>query len=174
MRFFTILRGDQQRIHLALTKAAIITDPTALFALTHEGVFGPVLASFVRCSNVLLKCDVYGLWSGGLGLTKRPTLYQKLIVAKYNHDHRRWKLCVQGAEVNEVLTPRKSVLQRLFGNVNRIVVYEPTDTGERWADQDYVADGFVNSNWYKVGAEYKEERGKFFNTVAKYQSGDEK
>ena len=34
MRYFTVLRGDHQRIHLALTKAAIITDPIALFALT--------------------------------------------------------------------------------------------------------------------------------------------
>ena len=68
-----------------MRRAAIIVEPVGLKALDNIRTCEIFLATMVRSANPLLKVETLVPFNRGIDKARNPTLYQRLIAAKYNH-----------------------------------------------------------------------------------------
>ena len=117
---------------MQLNRTCTISDPLALKLLQQPKYVGIVLATLVRCSNLLLRGDSYQFFGeNNTSYVKKPATYQRLIVAKYLRRTGNWYFRLQRAKKDAWMAATPFNLQRIFGDVHRLLIYEPCDTGRR-------------------------------------------
>ena len=119
-----------------MRKAATITDPTALAFLEHLQLCELFIASLVRSANLLIKVDTMVPYENVFGFKAKPILYQRLVVAKYNHADKQFFFSLQGKETFTTITQEN--IQTYFGNANRVVIFEPSEVTRQRQDVHFT------------------------------------
>ena len=108
-----------------MRRAATIVEPAALAALEDIKSCELLLASIVRSANLLIKVETMVPFNNTYGKRKNPTLYQRLIVAKYNHSEREFLFSQQGRRDFTPLDGKS--ISTYFLHANRVVIFEPVE-----------------------------------------------